>query len=280
MSLLLDVTPLSLGIETLGGVMTKIIDRNTTIPTKKSQVFSTADDNQSAVSIKVYQGERQMVTDNKSLGSFELVGIPPASRGVPQIEVTFDIDANGIVNVTAKDKGTNKEQNIVIKSSGGMSDDDIAKMTKDAEQYAEEDAKKREKVEANNKADSMIYQTDKTINDYKDKISDSDKEAVNKAKDELQAVKSDENSSVDDINNRCKALEEILHKLASDMYSKAGAAESESNNNDPGGDENSAGDSSTTDNSSNNSEEETIVDSGYEEEAGGDKDNNNDDKNK
>jgi molecular chaperone DnaK len=168
--LLLDVTPLSLGIETLGGVFTRLIDRNTTIPTKKSQVFSTADDGQTAVTIKVYQGEREMAADNKHLGTFDLVGIPPAPRGVPQIEVTFDIDANGIVNVSAKDKATSKEQSIRIQASGGLSDADIQKMVKEAEAHASEDKKRRELVEAKNHLEALIHGTEKSIADSGDKI--------------------------------------------------------------------------------------------------------------
>ena len=169
--LLLDVTPLSLGIETLGGVFTRMIDRNTTIPTKKSQVFSTAEDNQNAVTIRVFQGEREMAADNKVLGQFDLVGIPPAPRGVPQIEVTFDIDANGIVNVVAKDKGTGKEQQIRIQASGGLADADIEKMVKEAEQFAEEDKKRRGAAEAKNNAESLIHSTEKQLAEHGDKVS-------------------------------------------------------------------------------------------------------------
>ena len=168
--LLLDVTPLSLGIETLGGVFTRMIDRNTTIPTKKSQVYSTAEDNQNAVTIRVFQGEREMAADNKLLGNFDLVGIPPAPRGVPQVEVTFDIDANGLVSVTAKDKGTGKEQQIKIQASGGLSDADIDQMVRDAEAFAEEDKKRREAAEAKNNAESLVHTTEKQLSEHGDKI--------------------------------------------------------------------------------------------------------------
>jgi molecular chaperone DnaK len=184
--LLLDVTPLSLGIETLGGVATKLIDKNTTIPTKKSQTFSTAEDNQSAVTIRVVQGEREMASDNKQLGDFNLDGIPPAPRGTPQIEVTFDIDANGIVNVSAKDKGTGKEQQITIQASGGLSDEDIEKMVKDAEANAESDKKKRELVDARNQADTMIHSSEKNLSEYGDKVTADEKAAIEK---DVQALK-------------------------------------------------------------------------------------------
>ena len=170
--LLLDVTPLSLGIETLGGVFTRMIDRNTTIPTKKAQVYSTAEDNQQAVTIRVFQGEREMAADNKMLGQFDLVGIPPAPRGVPQIEVTFDIDANGIVNVSAKDKGTGKEQQIRIQASGGLSDSDIETMVQDAEKFADEDKKRRESAEVRNNTDSLVHATEKQLEEHGDKIGD------------------------------------------------------------------------------------------------------------
>ena len=179
--LLLDVTPLSLGIETLGGVFTRLIDRNTTIPTKKSQVFSTAEDKQTAVTIRVFQGEREMAADNKSLGQFDLVGIPPAPRGVPQIEVTFDIDANGIVSVTAKDKATSKEQQIRIQASGGLSEADIEKMVKDAEAHAAEDKKRRELVDARNQGEAMIHSTEKSLKEFGDKVAEADKSAIEAA---------------------------------------------------------------------------------------------------
>ena len=214
--LLLDVTPLSLGIETLGGVFTRLIDKNTTIPTKKSQVFSTAEDNQNAVTIRVFQGEREMAADNKLLGQFDLVGIPPAPRGMPQIEVTFDIDANGIVNVFAKDKATGKEQQIRIQASGGLSDEDIEKMVKDAEENAESDKKKREAVDARNHADSLINQTEKNIKEHGDKVSDADKNQINLDLEELKKVKDGED--IEAIKSKTEALVQSSLKLGEAIY--------------------------------------------------------------
>jgi molecular chaperone DnaK len=214
--LLLDVTPLSLGIETLGGVFTRLIDRNTTIPTKKAQVFSTAEDNQSAVTIRVFQGEREMASDNKLLGQFDLVGIPSAPRGVPQIEVAFDIDANGIVNVSATDKATSKAQNIRIQASGGLSDADIEQMVKDAEAHAAEDKKRRELVEARNQAESLIHTTEKTVAELGDKVSESDKSVVETAISDLKSALEGDDANA--IKAKSEALAQASMKLGEQLY--------------------------------------------------------------
>ena len=220
--LLLDVTPLSLGIETLGGVFTRMIDRNTTIPTKKSQTYSTADDNQQAVTIRVFQGEREMAADNKMLGQFDLVGIPPAPRGVPQIEVTFDIDANGIVNVSAKDKGTGKEQQIRIQASGGLSDNDIEQMVRDAEKFAEEDKKRRAAAEAKNNAESLIHTTERQLADNGDKVDEALKGEIQSAIDAAkQAV---ESGDADQMTEKSQALAQVAMKLGQAIYEKEQAA--------------------------------------------------------
>jgi molecular chaperone DnaK len=233
--LLLDVTPLSLGIETLGGVSTKLIEKNTTIPTKKSQVFSTAEDNQPAVSIRVLQGEREMATDNKMLGNFELVGIAPAPRGVPQIEVTFDIDANGIVSVSAKDKGTGKEQKIQIQASGGLSEEEIEKMVKDAEANKEEDKKKRESVDTRNQADTLIHSTEKNLKEHGSKITDAEKKAIEDSSSSLkEALKGTDN---EDIKKKTEALVQASMKLGEAIYKaqeKKPDSPDDSKNNDEG----------------------------------------------
>jgi molecular chaperone DnaK len=220
--LLLDVTPLSLGIETLGGIFTKIIERNTTIPTKKSQVFSTAADNQPAVTIKILQGEREMASDNKLLGNFELVGIPPAPRGIPQVEVTFDIDANGILHVSAKDLGTNKEQSIRITASSGLSEEEIKKMVRDAESHSDEDTKKKKLAEARNSADTLVYTVEKSLKDYGDKISADEKREIEEALEKCRSAK-DTSSDPEEIQSATEKLTTVSHKLAEHLYKGAGA---------------------------------------------------------
>jgi molecular chaperone DnaK len=217
--LLLDVTPLSLGIETLGGVFTRLIDRNTTIPTKKSQVFSTAEDGQTAVTIRVFQGEREMAADNKMLGQFDLVGIPPAPRGIPQVEVTFDIDANGIVQVSAKDKGTGKEQQIRIQASGGLSESDIQKMVKDAEAHAEDDKKRKAQVEAKNHAEALVHSTEKTLAEHGSKVGEAERRAIENAMADLkEALKGDD---ADAITAKTNALAQASMKLGEAVYKQA-----------------------------------------------------------
>jgi molecular chaperone DnaK len=214
--LLLDVTPLSLGIETLGGVFTKLIERNTTIPTRKSEVFSTAADNQTSVEIKVYQGERAMARDNRMLGVFQLVGIPPAPRGIPQIEVEFDIDANGILNVKAKDRATNNEQKITITSSSGLSKDEVEKMARDAESHSADDRKKKDEIEARNRADAMVYNVEKMLKEHRDKISESDAKDVESAVEEVKKAMTE--GGLDKINSATDKLTQASHKLAEAMY--------------------------------------------------------------
>jgi molecular chaperone DnaK len=236
--LLLDVTPLSLGIETLGGVFTRLIERNTTIPTRKSEIFSTASDSQTSVEIKVFQGERAMAADNKMLGVFQLVGIPPAPRGIPQVEVTFDIDANGILNVTAKDKATNNEQKITITSSSGLAKDEVEKMARDADAHASDDRKKKEEIESRNRADAMVYNIEKMLKEHRDKVNADDAKAVEDALADTKKAMSE--GGIDRINQATSKLETASHKLAEAMY-KASSQQAPPQGGAPGADGNSAG---------------------------------------
>merc|ERR1712146_342895 len=229
--LLLDVTPLSLGLETLGGVFTRLIGRNTTIPTKKTQVFSTAADSQTQVQIKVLQGEREMAADNKLLGEFDLVGIPPAPRGMPQIEVSFDIDADGILHVSAKDKATNKEQRIVIQSSGGLSEDEIENMVRDAEENQAADAEKKQMIEAKNELESLIHSVEKNLGEHAEKLDDATKEEINKAVEEAKALPT-EGASLEDIKAKSEALSTASMKIGQAMYGKGGDGASENSEDD------------------------------------------------
>ena len=252
--LLLDVTPLSLGIETLGGVFTKLIERNTTVPTKKSQVFSTAEDNQNAVTIRVFQGEREMAADNKLLGQFDLVGIPPAPRGTPQIEVTFDIDANGIVNVSAKDKSTGKEQQIKIQASGGLSDDEIDKMVKDAEANAETDKKKREEVDVKNQADSLVFQVEKNLKEHGDKISSEDKSKIETDLNDLKEAV--EKNDLELIKTKTQELTQSSMKMGEAMYKDQQA------NGTPGAE---GGEQPQSDNNAEAPKDDDVIDADFEE---------------
>ncbi|MEE8440478.1 MAG: molecular chaperone DnaK, partial [Spirochaetia bacterium] len=263
--LLLDVTPLSLGIETLGGVFTRLIERNTTIPTRKSQIFSTAADNQNAVSIHVLQGEREMSTQNRTLGRFDLIGIPPASRGVPQIEVAFDIDANGIVHVSAKDLGTNKEQKIRIESSSGLSDDEIDKMVKDAETHSQEDQKTREAAESRNEADNLIYSTEKSLSDFGDKITDDDRQSIRSAISELTTAMESNDSAA--IKEKTEVLKQASYKLAEEVYKSTQPESEAADDAEPGatdgsGTESGDGEQSAAD--SKSAEKEAAEDVDYE----------------
>ena len=258
--LLLDVTPLSLGIETLGGVFTKLIDKNTTIPTRKSQIFSTAQDNQTAVTIRVFQGEREMAADNKLLGQFDLIGIPPAPRGLPQVEVTFDIDANGIVSVHAKDMATNKEQSIRITASSGLTEEEIKRMVRDAEAHAAEDHKRRGEAEARNKLDNMIYATEKTLKDHGAQLDEASRKTVEDAIAEAKTKL--ESKDADEMNRAADALAQASHKLAEAMYSKTrqGQAGAQA----PGGD-GGTGDGQTQGGEGGAGKKEDVVDADFKE---------------
>jgi len=252
--LLLDVTPLSLGIETLGGVFTKLIERNTTIPTRKSEVFSTAADSQTSVEIKVYQGERAMARDNRLLGVFQLVGIPPAPRGVPQVEVTFDIDANGILNVTAKDRATNNEQKITISSSSGLSKEEVDRMAKDAESHSADDRKNRDAIEARNRADAMIYNIEKTLKEHRDKVGEEEAKNIESAI--ADTKKAMAGSSIEEITAATDKLTTASHKLAEAMY-KASSAQT------PGGDGAGAGAGAGSGPSADSKKKDDVVDAEF-----------------
>ncbi len=258
--LLLDVTPLSLGIETLGGVFTRLIDRNTTIPTRKSQIFSTAEDNQSAVTIRVFQGEREMAADNKLLGQFDLVGLPPAPRGLPQVEVTFDIDANGIVHVSAKDKATGKEQQIRIQASGGLSDADINRMVNEAEQHAQDDQRRKEVVEARNHADSLLYTTEKNLNEYGDRVSPDDRKAIEDAIADLRGVLDGDDAEA--IKAKTDALMQVSMKLGEAVYRASQEAAAASPGPDAAGPTDDPGSGTT---GTQGGSDDTVVDADFEE---------------
>jgi molecular chaperone DnaK len=257
--LLLDVTPLSLGIETLGGVFTKLIEKNTTIPTRKSQVFSTAQDNQTAVTIRVFQGEREMAADNKLLGQFDLIGLPPAPRGMPQVEVTFDIDANGIVHVSAKDLGTGKEQSIRITASSGLNEEEIKRMVREAEQHAADDRQRRAQAEARNKLDNLIYTTEKTLKDYGSQLDEGSRKSVEDALAEAKGKL--ESKDADELNRAAETLANASHKLAEAMYSKTRSQQSTG----PGADGGNAGDGGGGSPGPTEEKKEDVVDADFKE---------------